>query len=107
MARKKTLKFETIESTDWDHILSEVEKKEIPIDLIDSVIINLISGHSIEISISKLIEDGTNPLDIEKKLNEKLTSLSDIIQDVDFHIKKDKVIKAIAPYTKKILKKIP
>lgn len=106
MARKKTPKLEKIKSTDWDKILDEVEKKEIPVDLIDSVVIHLVSGHSIVIDVDSLIEAGNDSLLIEKTLNEKLESLSDIIRDVDFHIKKDKVIKAISPYTTKILNNI-
>lgn len=106
MAKKKTLRPEKLKSNDWDKILDEVEKKEIPVDLIDSVVIHLISGHSIIVDVDALLKAGNDSLLIEQSLNEKLQSLSDIIRDVDFHIKKDKVIKAVAPFTTNILKNL-
>lgn len=105
MPRKKTLKFDTIERTDWDNILSEIEKSEIPIELLELVLINLISGDTIEIDVQRLVETGVPPLDIERKLNEKLVSMSDIIQDVDFHIVREKVIKVVKADTSNLIKK--
>jgi len=103
MPRKKQPKFDTIKSTDWDNILANIDKKEIPVELLETVIINLISGHSIEINIQQLLATGTNPLEIEQKINDKLHSMSDIIKDVDFHIVKEKVVKVINENTLNII----
>lgn len=103
--KKKTPKLDTIEKTDWDNILSEIDKSEIPIELLELVLINLVSGDTIEIDVQRLVETGVSPLEIERKLNEKLISMSDIIKDVDFHIVREKVIKVVRSTTSELLKK--
>ena len=103
--KKKALKLDTIEKTDWDNILSEIDKREIPVELLETVLINLVSGHTIEIDVQKLVESGVPPSDIEEKLNEKLHSMSDIIKDVDFHIVREKVIKVVKAKTSEMLNK--
>lgn len=103
--KKKTPKLDAIEKTDWDNILSEIDKSEIPIELLELVLINLTSGHTIEIDVQRLVEDGVSPLDIERKLNEKFLSMSDIIQDVDFHIVREKVIKVVKSDTSNLIRK--
>lgn len=95
-----------IVKSDWDSILKEVDKKEVPIELLETVIVNFIDGSHVEINIVELLEEGMHPNQIEAKLNAKLESLDNIISDVDFHITKEKIISIVDFHTKKLLKKI-
>lgn len=94
-----------IVKTDWDNILKQVDKKEIPIELLEKVVVNFIDNSTITIDIQSLLESGNDPTDIEDLLNERLEEMNDLIKDVDFHILRDRVVDIISPYTNNILKK--
>ena len=104
--RKQPIRLSDIEKKDWDAILDEVDKKEIPVELLDKVIVNFIDDTNIVINIQKLIDNGADPEEIEELLNKKMDDMEDLIKDVDFHITRDKVVSTIAPFTKSILKKL-
>jgi len=106
--RKKKLqpRFDSIVKTDWDTILSEVDKKEIPVELLETVIINFVDGSQVTVNIQEMIEEGMNPEQIETRLNARLASLNNVIKDVDFHVLKEKIIEAVSPTTDELLKKV-
>jgi hypothetical protein len=107
MARsKKSPRLDKLESIDWDKILKEVDKKEIPVTLIDYLLINFVNGDTVKIDVSEMLADGADPDDIESQLNKKLESLDHIIKDIDFHIRKDTIMKTVKPTTAKLLKKL-
>ena len=99
-------KLSDLEKKDWNDILEQVEKKEIPVELLDRVVVNFIDDSNIVIDIQKLLNNNVAPSDIEKLLEAKLSDMDDLIKDVDFHITKEKVISTISPFTKKILNKL-
>lgn len=105
--RRRAKKLDRIDSENWDEILDDVQKKEIPIELIDFVLVKFINDERVKINIAELLEEGASPEEIEARLNEKLKALDDIIQDVDFHITKEKIVKIVAACTRRLLKKIP
>lgn len=88
----------------WRKILKDVEKKEIPITLLESINVNLIDGTVVNIDIKELINNGHDPDDIEQLLDLKLKSLDHIIDDVDFFVSIDDVVKTVQPITDRILK---
>jgi hypothetical protein len=106
--RKKTSKrkFEDIVRSDWDNILSEIEKKEIPIEMLEAVVVNFIDGSVVEIQIAELLEEGMDPNQIETRLNARLATLDSLIRDIDFHITKEKVISEIDAHTQTLLKNL-
>lgn len=88
----------------WRRILKDVEKKEIPITLLESINVNLVDGTVVSIDIKELISSGHDPDDIEQLLDLKLKSLDHIIEDVDFFVSIDDVVKTVQPITDRILK---
>jgi hypothetical protein len=107
MARsKKSPRLDKLESVDWDTILKQVDKKEIPVTLIDYLLINFVNGDTVKIDVAEMLEDGADPDDIEDHLNKRLESLDHVIKDIDFHIRKDTIMKTVKPTTAKLLKKL-
>jgi len=88
----------------WKDIVEGVDKKEVPIDILQQIIVKLIDGTNISIDIKKLLLDGMVPGDIETMLDEKFIELDAYIQNVDFLIDIDKVVDTIQPETDKVLK---
>jgi hypothetical protein len=88
----------------WKRILKDVEKKEIPISLLQSINVNLIDGTVVNVDIKELLSSGHDPETIEELLDLKLKSLDHIISDVDFFVSIDEVVKTVQPITDHILK---
>jgi hypothetical protein len=88
----------------WKRIVSDVEKQEVPIKVLDRLVIHLADGTNVEVNIKELIKDGADPLLIEEHLNQRLSDLSEIINDIDYYIDIDSVVKVVQPATDKILK---
>lgn len=103
--RKPRLKKINLSAKDkWKSILKEVDKDEIPLEVLERIIVNLIDGTAVEIEIRTLLKEGYDPKEIEKSLNTKLEELDDIINDVDFFVCLDAVANTVQPQTDHILK---
>jgi hypothetical protein len=90
----------------WEQILKTVTKDEVPVEMLESLTVNLIDGTTVMIDIKTLLEEGRHPRDIEEHINSHLSDLNDSIEDVDFFISIDRVSEVVAPMTDKILKNI-
>lgn len=88
----------------WQDIVNDVDKKEVPIDILQHISVQLIDGTSITINVRELIEDGQNPQEIEQLLDEKFNQLDQYIKNVDFFVDIEKVVKTVQPETDKVLK---
>ena len=88
----------------WQEIVNDVDKKEVPISILQYISVQLIDGTSININIKELINDGQDPLEIEALLDEKFNDLDAYIKNVDFFIDIDKVVNTVQPETDKVLK---
>ena len=88
----------------WKDIVEGVDKKEVPITILQQIIVKLIDGTNISIDVKKLLSDGMIPNEIEIMLYDKFTELDAYIQNVDFLIDIDKVVDAVQPETDKVLK---
>lgn len=88
----------------WEKLLKEVNKEQVPIGVLRYITVNLKDGTSVDVNIAEMIEDGAEPEFVEKLINSKLEALDDVIQDVDFHISVDAVSKVIQPFTDRLLK---
>lgn len=88
----------------WRQILKDVDKDEIPIDLLLSISVNLIDGTQININVRDLIDQGTDPKALERMLDEKFAALDDYIYDIDFMVSIDTVASRVQPITDQILK---
>lgn len=90
----------------WQDIVKDVDKKEVPVDVLQRIIVRLVDGTDLSIDITQLLADGSNPEEIEDLLNEKFRDLDEYIENVDFFIDIDKVVNAVQPETDKVLKNL-
>lgn len=90
----------------WQDIVRDVDKKEVPIEVLQRIVVKLIDGTDISIDVKKLIAEGNDPLEIEELLNIKFQDLDEYIENVDFFIDIDKVVGAVQPETDKVLKNL-
>lgn len=88
----------------WKKIVTEVEKQEVPIEVLDRLVVHLADGTGVQINIRELLSEGLLASEIEQHLNERLESLGNIIVDVDYFINIDSVVKVVQPETDKLLK---
>lgn len=88
----------------WEKLLKEVHKEQVPIGVLRYITVNLKDGTSVDVNIAEMLEEGADPEVVERVINKKLEDLDDIIQDVDFHISVDSVAKVVQPFTDKLLK---
>lgn len=100
--RSKRLKVSKKEQ--WERILKDVEKREVPIGCLESIQVNLRDGTSVIVDIKQLLAEGQDPELVEYMVNSKLKALDHIIDDVDFYISVDSVAKTVQPITDSILK---
>lgn len=93
-------------SKHWKDIINGVDKKEVPINILQQIIVRLIDGTETSINIKKLLEEGINPDDIEQMLDIKFDELDAYIENVDFFVDVDKVVNVVQPETDKVLKNL-
>ena len=78
----------------------------LPIQVLESISVNLKDGTSVNIFVRQLLDEGEDPVDLENQIQERLDSLDDIIKDVDFYISVPQLSKTVQPVTDKILKNL-
>lgn len=88
----------------WQDIVNGVDKREVPISVLEHISVQLIDGTNITINIKDLISEGQDPHEIETMLDEKFNELDHYIKNVDFFVDIDKVKDAVQPETDKVLK---
>lgn len=104
--KPKSKKLNTSAKKRWQEILKGVDKKEVPIHVLDSLAINLHDGTCILIEVKNLLEDGIDPEVIEDQISEHLENLADSVFNVDFFVDVKLVEKAVQPETDKLLSKL-
>jgi hypothetical protein len=90
----------------WEAILKSVTKEEVPVEMLESLTVNLVDGSKVNIDIRELLTEGYKPREIEEHINSHLDQLDDMIDDVDFFISIDSVAKTVQPITDEILKNL-
>ena len=88
----------------WERLLKEVNKEQVPIGVLRYITVNLKDGTSVDVNIAEMLAEGADPAEVEQMINQRLDALDDVIHDVDFHISVDSVDKVIQPFTDKLLK---
>lgn len=103
--RNKSKKITLNSTKSWKEIVESVDKREVPIEILQAIDVILVDGTIISIDIRKLIDDdGMDPADIEIMLDDKFNELDRYIQNVDFMVDIAKVVDAVQPETNKVLK---
>ena len=90
----------------WRAILAEVDKQEIPVHVLERLVVRLKDGTEVEVNIKELLSEGQDPLLVEQHINSRLDSLDDIIDNVDFFVDVDSVVRTIQPETDRLLANI-
>lgn len=101
---RKAKKLNLNKRKSWQDIVNGVDKREVPIHVLEHISVQLIDGTTLNINIKDLISDGQDPLEIEVLLDEKFNELDEYIKNVDFFVDLDKVKDTIQPETDKVLK---
>lgn len=102
--RQKSKRLNLNRKDQWEKLLKEVNKEQVPIGVLRYITVNLKDGTSVDVNIAEMLDEGAEPEFVEQLINKKLKDLDDIIQDVDFHISVDSVAKVIQPFTDQLLK---
>ena len=88
----------------WQDIVQCVDKKQVPITILQQIVVKILDGTNISIDVKKLLADGMDPDEVESMLDHKFNELDDYIENVDFLIDIAKVVDTIQPETDKVLK---
>ena len=88
----------------WEHIIEEVNKTEVPLECIKKVIIRLNDRKQKTINLSTLRRQGLDLEELETVLTRTLTELGDTVRDIDFVVDVSEVAKLVQPETDKLLK---
>ena len=102
--RRRSKRLNLSKKAQWEAILKGTTKDEVPIQLLDSISVNLKDGTSVNIYIKELLDSGEDPQSLEVQIQRRLDEMDDIINDVDFFISVPQLSKAVQPITDEILK---
>lgn len=89
---------------DWERVIQSVDKREVPVDVLEKVRVSLVDGSQITVDVKSLTKEGLSNTEIEKLLNKKFFEMDDIIENVDFFVDVDSVSERVLPETLKLLK---
>lgn len=87
----------------WELIISEVNKTDVPLECIKKIVIKLSGGKQRTINIHTLVKQGLDLEDIEQLVTRKFQELDADIKDVDFVVDIKSVAALVQPETDKIL----
>jgi hypothetical protein len=105
---KRSRSIKTIVNTKktWEDIIKDTDKKEVPLEVLEMILVELIDGTNVEINIRELLSEGQDPDQLEQHLNQKFRDLDSLIENIDFYVDIDKVAKAVQVRTDDILKNL-
>lgn len=104
--KPKSKKLNLNTKSQWKNILKDVEKKEVPIHVLEKLIVALKDGTQVVVDIKRLLAEGADPDEVEQHVNTRLDELDDYIDNVDFFVDIDLVEATVQPETDKLLSKL-
>lgn len=104
--KSKSKKLNLNIKSQWKNILKDVEKKEVPIHVLEKLIVALKDGTQVVVDIKRLLAEGADPDEVELHVNTRLEELDDYIDNVDFFVDIDLVEATVQPETDKLLSKL-
>ena len=90
----------------WEHILADVVKTDVPLECIKKVVIKLQGGKQKTINIHTLQKQGMELEEVESMLTRFFSENDHQIRDVDFVVDINSVAKLVQPETDKLLGKL-
>lgn len=104
--RRKSKRLNVSTRKEWEQILKDVDKEDVPISMLEAIIVNLTDGTQVVINIQELLKEGADPDALRDHIEERLDSLDHIIEDVDWYISVEEVKKTVQPATDNLLKNL-
>jgi hypothetical protein len=104
--RPKSKRLNLSSKKQWESILRDIDKPDVPIEMMERVVVSLTDGTTVIIDIKAMLAEGADPDFLKIHLDERLDSLDHIIEDVDFYVNVDEVRKTVQPLTDSILKNL-
>lgn len=104
--KPKPKKLNLNNKTAWRDILKQVDKKEVPIQVLEKLNVNLTDGTVVVLDIKKLLLEGFDSEDLELHINTRLEELDMYIENVDFFVDVELVEKTVQPETDRLLNKL-
>ena len=92
--------------TQWEHILADVNKTDVPLECIKKVVIKLAGGKQKTINVCTLLKQGLELAEVEQMLTRFFSENDHIIRDVDFVVDVSAVANLVQPETDKLLGKL-
>jgi hypothetical protein len=92
--------------TQWEHILADVNKTDVPLECIKKVVVKLAGGRQKTINVHTLLRQGLDLSEVETMLTRFFNENDNNIRDVDFVVDVTAVANLIQPETDKLLGKI-
>lgn len=90
----------------WERILADVNKTDVPLECIKKVVIKLSGGRQKTINVHTLLKQGLELEEVESVLTRFFTENDHEIRDVDFVVDINAVAKIVQPETDKLLGKL-
>jgi len=90
----------------WEIIVSEANKTDVPLECIKKIIIKLPAGQKRTINLHTLLKQGMAIEEIEGMVSRTFSELGDRVRDVDFVIDIKSVVELVQPETDRILGKL-
>ena len=90
----------------WEHIIANVNKTDVPIECIKKVVVKLDGGRQKTINLHTLLKQGLELAEIESMLTRYFTEHDHEIKDVDFVVDISAVVALVQPETDKLLGKL-
>lgn len=104
--KPKSKKLNLNTKTLWRKILKDVDKKEVPIHVLEKLTVYLKDGTQVVVDIKRLLSEGADPDEVETSVNARLAELDAYIDNVDFFVDIDLVEATVQPETDKLLSKL-
>jgi hypothetical protein len=102
----KSKKLNLNTKSQWKNILKDVEKREVPIHVLEKLIVALKDGTQVVVDIKRLLAEGNDPDEVELHVNTRLEELDNYIDNVYFFVDIDLVEATVQPETDKLLSKL-
>jgi len=92
--------------TQWEHIIADVNKTDVPLECIKKVVIKLAGGRQKTINLHSLLRQGLQLEEVETMLTRYFQEHDHVIRDVDFVVDISAVADLVQPETDKLLGKL-
>jgi hypothetical protein len=90
----------------WEHIISTVNKTDVPLECIKKVVIKLAGSRQKTINVHALLKQGLELSEVEIMLTRYFQEHDQEIRDVDFVVDIGSVVDLVQPETDKLLGKL-